>query len=119
MRNSIEQVNIGLNRAVDIEIELFGGAADSLCGHVKGSQAYEMLREHAERFLDQSLLGRGFEKYDGKDLREQDIIKSRKTTASGLRNMGMGDAEAGETVREVEKKVTVALVKVLGKEIIP
>lgn len=118
MHDRIEDVNIGLNRATDIEIELFGGGADSLCGYVKGSQAYDILREHAERFLHQSLLGRGFEKYDGKDLKEQDIIRSRKTTAGGLRSLGMGGAEAREAVREAEKQVTSALAKVLGQKIV-
>lgn len=119
MQRDIDDINIGITRAADIELELFGELADSLCGHVKGSQAYDLLREHAERYRDQSLLGRGFEKYDGKELMEHDISMSRKQTAIGLRRIGMGYSEASETIRAVERKVSAALTKVLGREVTP
>jgi hypothetical protein len=113
----IKNVNIGVTRASEIDTEIYQ-TQNSVClaGHPVGSQAFDLLNEHAQRFLTQSLLGRGFEKYDGTELTDQDVTLSRRETVGAMQKLGVGKTEATEAVRSVEKKVTAALTRVLGKQ---
>lgn len=90
-------------------------AGNNLAGHPDGSQAFGILYKHVEEYRDQALLSRGLESYKGKELKGHDIIRSRKETVKGLRELGLGTAEAKEAVRTVERKVMASLNAVLGK----